>query len=123
MKRNMMKSKIHRATVTEANLNYEGSITIDERLMEAADLLEYEMVQVYNITNGERFETYVIKGEKDSGTICLNGAAARKVAVGDKIIIVSYASFDEEALKHFSPRIVIVDDENKIKYIKGESRQ
>jgi len=121
MRRTMMKSKIHRATVTEANLNYEGSITIDERLMEAADLREFELVQVYNINNGERFETYVIRGEKDSGVICLNGAAARKVAVGDKIIIVSYASYEEDELKNHSPRIVLVDDENRIKSIKGET--
>jgi aspartate 1-decarboxylase len=123
MKRTMMKSKIHRATVTEANLNYEGSITIDERLMEAADLREFELVQIYNINNGERFETYVIKGEKESGVICLNGAAARKVAVGDKIIIVSYASYEEDELKNHSPRIVLVDDENRIKAIKGETSQ
>jgi len=121
MRRTMMKSKIHSATVTEANLNYEGSITIDERLMEAANLLEFELVQVYNINNGERFETYVISGEKDSGVICLNGAAARKVAVGDKIIIVSYASYEEEELKVHSPRIVLVDEENRIKSIKGET--
>ncbi len=114
MKRMMMKSKIHRAVVTEANLNYEGSITIDERLMEAADLLEYEMVQVYNMNNGERFETYVIKGERDSGTICLNGAAARKVAVGDRIIIVSYASYDEEECKSHEPTLVYVDGINRI---------
>ncbi len=121
MKRMMMKSKIHRATVTEANLNYEGSITIDEKLMDAADLKEFELVQVYNINNGERFETYVIKGERDSGVICLNGAAARKVAVGDKIIILSYASYDEEEVKRLRPRIVLVDDENRIKSIKGET--
>lgn len=120
MRRWMMKSKIHRAVVTQADLNYEGSITIDERLMEAADLKEYEMVQVYNIMNGERFETYVIKGERDSGVICLNGAAARKVAVGDRIIIVSYADYDEEELREHRPRIVVVDDANRIKYIKGE---
>lgn len=121
MRRTMMKSKIHRATVTEANLNYEGSITIDELLMNAAGLLEFELVQIYNITNGERFETYVMKGEKNSGVICLNGAAARKVVVGDKIIIVSYASYDEEELKNHKPRIVLVDDENRIKSIKGET--
>ena len=95
MQRFMIKSKLHRATVTDADLHYEGSISIDERLMEAADLIPYEKVAIYDISNGERFETYVIPGAADSGTICLNGAAARKVARGDLIIIASYVAVDE----------------------------
>jgi len=115
MERIMLKSKIHRAVVTEANLDYEGSITIDENLMDAADLLPYEQVQVYNVTNGHRFETYVIKGERGSGIICLNGAAARLVSVGDLVIIASYVRMNEqEAINHI-PKIVHVDDANRIK--------
>lgn len=110
----VLKSKIHRATVTEANLNYVGSITIDEELMEAAGILENEKVQVVNINNGERFETYVIKGEKGSGTICLNGAAARLVQVGDKIIIMAYCLITPEEYKIHMPKIVFVDENNKI---------
>ena len=110
----ILKSKIHRATVTEANLSYVGSITIDETLMRAANMIENEKVQVLNVNNGERLETYVIKGEKDSGVVCLNGAAARKVAVGDTIIILSYASMDFEEAKTFKPSIVFPDANNKI---------
>lgn len=102
----VLKSKIHRVTVTQADLNYIGSITIDERLMSAANILEGEKVQVVNVNNGERLETYVIKGEKDSGTICLNGPAARKAAVGDIVIIISYATMDFEAAKTFKPSLV-----------------
>ncbi|MEY4140831.1 MAG: hypothetical protein RL110_202 [Bacteroidota bacterium] len=102
----VLKSKIHRVTVTQADLNYIGSITIDERLMNAANILEGEKVQVVNVNNGERLETYVIKGEKDSGTICLNGPAARKAAVGDIVIIISYATMDFEAAKTFKPLLV-----------------
>jgi aspartate 1-decarboxylase len=102
----VLKSKIHRVTVTQADLNYIGSITIDERLMSAANILEGEKVQVVNVNNGERLETYVIKGEKDSGTICLNGPAARKAAVGDIVIIISYATMDFEAAKTFKPLLV-----------------
>ena len=109
-----LKSKIHRATVMQAELNYIGSITIDETLMEKANLLEYEKVQVVDIDNGARFETYVIGGEPDSGMICLNGAAARLVSVGDKIIIMAYASMTTEELKENPPRVVFVDDENRI---------
>jgi len=110
----MLKSKIHRAKVTDANLNYEGSITIDEELMEAADILPFEMVQVYNITNGDRFETYAIKGERRSGIICLNGAAARLVSKGDLIIIANYASLeDQEALNH-KAKLIYVDESNRI---------
>ena len=110
----ILKSKIHRATVTEANLSYVGSITIDETLMRAANMIENEKVQVLNVNNGERLETYVIKGAKGSGVICLNGAAARKVAVGDTIIILSYASMDFEEAKTFKPSIVFPDANNKI---------
>ena len=102
----VLKSKIHRVTVTQADLNYIGSITIDERLMNAANILEGEKVQVVNVNNGERLETYVIKGAKDSGTICLNGPAARKAAVGDIVIIISYATMDFEAAKTFKPLLV-----------------
>ncbi|CAM4321569.1 aspartate 1-decarboxylase [Saccharibacillus endophyticus] len=113
MYRTMMKSKIHRATVTEANLNYVGSITIDEDLMEAADLLENEKVQIVDNNNGERLETYVIPGERGSGVICLNGAAARRVQPGDTVIIISYASMsNEEALTH-EPTVVFVDAGNR----------
>ena len=102
----ILKSKIHRVTVTEANLNYIGSITIDEDLMDAACLIEFEKVSVVNVNNGMRFETYVIKGERGAGVICLNGAAARKVVVGDIIIIMSYALMDFEQAKTFSPHII-----------------
>ena len=108
----MMKSKIHRATVTDADLNYVGSITIDRGLMEAADLLEYEQVHVVNINNGARFETYVIEGERDSRTICLNGAAARLAQPGDKVIVISYATYNEAELQGHEPKIVLVDDVN-----------
>jgi aspartate 1-decarboxylase len=103
------KSKIHKVTVTEANLQYVGSITIDEDLMDAANLIENEKVQVVNINNGERLETYVIKGERGSGTICLNGPAARKAAVGDVVIIISYAMMDFEEAKNFKPWLVFPD--------------
>lgn len=108
------KSKIHRATVTEANLNYIGSITIDETLMEAAGLYEGEKVQIVNNNNGERFETYTIKGKRDSGVICLNGAAARRVAVGDIVIIISYALMTPEEAETFEPKIVFADGNNRI---------
>ncbi|MFN8211450.1 MAG: aspartate 1-decarboxylase [Bacteroidales bacterium] len=105
----VVKSKIHNVSVTEANLNYIGSITIDEELLDAAGIIENEKVQVVNINNGERLETYVIKGERGSGNICLNGAAARKVAVGDVVIIISYASMTPDEAKNFKPRIVFPD--------------
>ncbi|MCD4665463.1 MAG: aspartate 1-decarboxylase [Bacteroidales bacterium] len=110
----ILKSKIHKATITESDLNYIGSITIDENLMDAANLIENEKVHVYNITNGERLETYVIKGYRGTGIISLNGAAARKAAVGDKIIIVSYASMDFENAKNFRPIILFPNENNKI---------
>ncbi len=113
MQRVMCKSKIHRATVTGADLNYEGSITIDARLMEAADILEYEQVQVVDIDNGARFETYAIRGEPGSGAVVLNGAAARLVQPGDRVIIISYARYDASELDGFEPRLVFVDAENR----------
>ncbi|MFD2612055.1 aspartate 1-decarboxylase [Paenibacillus gansuensis] len=114
MFRHMMKSKIHRATVTEANLNYVGSITIDEDLMEATDLWANEKVQIVNNNNGERFETYVIPGERGSGVICLNGAAARRVQPGDLVIIISYAMMTNEEAKSYEPKVAIVDGNNKV---------
>lgn len=110
----IFKSKIHRATVTQANLNYVGSVTIDEALMEAANLLEGEKVQIVNNNNGERFETYVIRGERNSGMICLNGAAARKVQVGDTVIIMAYAMMTPEEARDFKPSVVFPDEHNRI---------
>lgn len=116
----MLYSKIHRATVTDANLNYVGSITIDEELMEAAHLLVGQKVEIVNINNGERFATYVIKGKAGSKDMCLNGAAARKVEIGDKIIVISYASYNEEELKTYKPTVVIVDEKNNIDTVTNE---
>ena len=113
MRRRMMKSKIHRATVTDANLNYVGSITIDTDLMEAADLLEWEQVAIVDIDNGNRFETYVIPGAAGSGAMCLNGAAARLVHPGDRIIVISYGDYDQAELEGFEPAIVHVDRANR----------
>jgi aspartate 1-decarboxylase len=110
----LLKSKIHRAVVTEANLNYIGSITIDEQLMDAANIIENEKVQVVNVNNGERLETYVIKGKKGSGICCLNGPAARKAAVGDIVVIISYASMDFEEAKQFKPTLVFPKEGNKL---------
>jgi len=119
--RTMMKSKLHRATVTEANLNYVGSITIDEDLMDAADLLENEKVQIVNNNNGARLETYVIKGARGSGVICLNGAAARLVQPGDNVIIISYSLMTEEQSRSYKPTIVVLDANNKpIQLMNGE---
>jgi aspartate 1-decarboxylase len=114
MKRLMCKSKIHRATVTNANLNYQGSITIDSTLLDAADILEYEQVHVVNIANGARFETYAIRGEPGSGDIVLNGAAARLVQPGDSVIILSYGSYDESELQDFEPVFIFVDGQNRV---------
>ena len=105
----VVKSKIHRVTITESDLNYVGSITIDKDLMEAANLIENEKVQIVNLNNGERLDTYVITGERGSGEICMNGPAARKVAVGDIIIIISYASIDFEEAKSFEPSLIFPD--------------
>jgi aspartate 1-decarboxylase len=110
----MFKGKIHRATVTEANLNYVGSITIDADLLEAANILEGERVQVVNNSNGERLETYTIKGERGSGVICLNGAAARKAEVGDTVIIISYAWMTPEEAKEFEPSVAFPDENNRL---------
>ncbi len=114
MQRTMCKGKIHRATVTQANLNYIGSITIDQDLLEAADIYPYEKVQVVNISNGSRLETYTIAGARGSGVICLNGAAARLNAEGDIVIIISYGSYDEHEIRSLEPRIVFVDEQNHI---------
>lgn len=114
MRIDVLKSKIHRATITEANLNYIGSIAIDMDLMEASNLIENERVHIYNINNGERLDTYIIAGERGSGIISLNGAAARKAHEGDLVIIVSYASMDFEEAKQFKPAIVFPDQNNKL---------
>mgnify|MGYP005996382257 FL=1 len=116
----MLYSKIHRATVTDANLNYVGSITIDEELMNAANLRVGQKVDIVNINNGERFQTYVIKGQAGSKDMCLNGAAARKVEIGDKIIVISYASYNENELENYKPTVVLVDDKNNIDLITHE---
>jgi aspartate 1-decarboxylase len=109
----MLKSKIHRATVTDANLHYEGSLTIDELLMEAADILPFEQIKVYNVHNGARFDTYAIPGPRGMGDICLNGAAARLGSKGDLIIIATYADYDSSELHGYQPRVVLVDSENR----------
>ncbi len=120
MFRTMMKSKIHRATVTEANLQYVGSITIDRTLLEAADILPNEKVQIVNNNNGARLETYVIPGEAGSGVICLNGAAARLVQVGDEVIIIAYGIFTDEAARQYVPKVVFVNKQNQIDRLAGE---
>jgi aspartate 1-decarboxylase len=109
----MYKSKIHRATVTDANLKYAGSVTIDERLLEAADILPGEKVQIVNLHNGSRIETYVIEGLPNSGTICMNGAAARWAHPGDKVIIISYCMLNEDEIKKHKPKVVLVDEKNR----------
>jgi aspartate 1-decarboxylase len=111
----VLKSKIHRVTVTQADINYIGSITIDEDLMNAANLIENEKVQVINLNNGERLETYVIKGERGSGIICLNGPAARKALVGDIVIVISFASMDFEEAKSFVPTVIFPTENNKLR--------
>ncbi len=110
----LLKSKIHRVKITQAELHYVGSITIDEDLMDAADLIANEKVQIVNINNGERLETYVIKGKRGSGEICLNGPAARKAQVGDIIIIISYCSMDKEEAKRFEPVVIFPNEQNKL---------
>mgnify|MGYP003539831466 FL=1 len=110
----ILKSKIHRAVITEANLNYVGSLTLDEDLMNAANLIENEKIQIVNANTGARIETYIIKGKKGSGTVCLNGPAARKGAVGDIVIIISYATLDFEEAKNFQPALVFPKDGNKL---------
>ena len=117
MQRFMMKSKIHRATVTDADLHYEGSISIDEKLLEEANMVPYEKVAIYDIDNGARFSTYIIKGKRNSGTICLNGAAARMVAKGDLIINDTYVMVDDEEAKKWKPKCVLVDAQKKKKKV------
>lgn len=119
---NILKSKIHRAVVTGADLNYVGSITIDEDLMDAADIIENEKVQVVNNNNGQRFETYVIPGERGSKMICLNGAAARLVQPGDVIIIISYGLVEKDKARAYTPKIIFLDDDNNIVEIKGKEK-
>jgi aspartate 1-decarboxylase len=119
--RTMLKSKIHRATVTEANIQYEGSITLDKDLMEAADILPFEQVHVLDIDNGSRLETYVIEGERGSGVICINGAAARLVSAGDKVIIISYQTISEADALNLVPKLVYVDSQNAIVHRQRES--
>jgi aspartate 1-decarboxylase len=118
MMRTMLKCKIHRATVTDAVLHYEGSITIDKNLMDAAGLVEYEQVHIWNVDNGNRFTTYVIDGEPGSGVICLNGAAARQVSKGDLVIVAAFATCDEKDLADFKPTLVYVDRKNRITDVK-----
>ena len=115
MQRIMCKSKIHRAHITQSELYYEGSLTLDTALMDAAGMIPYERVQIVNVNNGSRFETYLIPGKRNSGIVCLNGAAARLGAVGDQVIIISYGIYNEEELKKFKPLKVFVDKNNKIK--------
>jgi aspartate 1-decarboxylase len=116
----MLSAKIHRATVTDANLNYVGSITIDEALLEASGILVGQKVEVLNLNNGDRFGTYVIKGEKHSKVICLNGAAARRACVGDRVIIVSYGWYAPEELKNYRPTVVMVDENNTLTHVARE---
>ncbi|MHB8094527.1 MAG: aspartate 1-decarboxylase [Candidatus Aminicenantales bacterium] len=118
MKRTLLKGKIHRAVVTAADLDYEGSLGLDESLMKAADLLPYERVEVYNVTNGERFSTYLVKAAAGSGSVSIFGAAAHKAGVGDKLIITAYAVLEEDELDFFVPKVVLVDGQNRIKAIK-----
>ncbi len=119
MQRIMLKSKLHRVTVTHAELHYEGSCAIDEDLIEAADLLEYQKIDIYNVNNGERFSTYVIRAERGSGIISLNGAAARRGSAGDLVIIASYGLMDEVEARNYQPRLVYVDEKNRITRTSG----
>lgn len=118
MKRIVLKSKIHRATITDTNVDYDGSLTLDGVLMREANLIPYEQIQVYNITNGERFTTYLIKGKDNSGEVVVNGAAAKKANSGDKVIIVAYATMDEDEMDFFVPIVILVDDQNNITSVK-----
>jgi len=119
----MLKSKIHRATVTASELDYEGSIEIDQNLMEAGDILNFEEVWVWNLTNGARFSTYAIPAEPGSGRICVNGAAARLTQAGDTVIIASFVILDEKELRNYEPRLVFVDEHNRIKAVQGKKAQ
>jgi aspartate 1-decarboxylase len=120
MQRTMLKSKLHRVSVTASELGYEGSCAIDESLLEAADIREYEKIEIYNVNNGERFSTYAIRGQRGSGMISVNGAAARKAAVGDILIIATYSTYTEVELNAYHPKLVYVDDKNRIKRIGSE---
>jgi aspartate 1-decarboxylase len=122
MRRTLLKSKIHRATVTDAQLHYPGSITIDPVLMAAADIVEHERVEVYNVTNGARLATYAISGESESGVICINGAAAHLVDPGDVVIIASYAEYEEKELTGHNPRVILVDSQNRIRHEAAPTR-
>lgn len=117
---NMFKSKLHRGTVTQADINYVGSVTIDSKLLDQSDILPGERVQIVNLNNGERFETYTIKGESGSGVICVNGAAARLVQPGDKVIIIAYAMMDQESAKSYQPKVLVLNDKNEVVSIKNE---
>ena len=119
MRRELLRAKIHRATVTDTNVEYEGSLTLDTRLMAAAGLVPFERIDVYNVNNGARFSTYVIKGEPGSGTVCVNGAAARLATSGDRVIIAAYASFDESEIVGHEPMVVLVDSKNRITSTSG----
>jgi len=121
MKRTLLKSKIHRATVTDANLHYQGSVTIDPRLMEAADLVSWERVEIYNCTNGERFATYAIPGTPGEGEIVINGAAAHKATTGDVVILASYADYEDADCRSHQPSLVFVDERNRI-VVQGHER-
>lgn len=120
MQRTMLKSKLHRVRVTHSELDYEGSCAIDETLLDAADIREYQQIEIYNVNNGERFTTYAIRAERDSGTISVNGAAARKAAPGDILIIATYASYTEHELEKFAPELVYVDALNRITHKRHE---
>jgi aspartate 1-decarboxylase len=120
MMRKMLRAKIHRATVTQADVHYEGSITIDRRLMDATDLLPNEAVCVWNVTNGNRFETYAVEGAPDSGVICVNGAAAHLVSPGDLVIIAAYTWLEEEAARAYEPKVVFVDERNRMREKRAE---
>lgn len=117
---NMFKSKLHRGTITQADINYVGSVTIDSKLLEQSGILPGERVQIVNLNNGERFETYTITGEAGSGVICINGAAARLVQPGDKVIIIAYAMMDEESAKIYQPKVLVLNDKNEVVSIKNE---
>ena len=121
MLRTLLKSKLHRVTVTQTELHYEGSCAVDESLLEAADLVEYERVDIYNVNTGQRFSTYVVKAPRGSGTICVMGAAARLASVGDRLIVAAYASFDETEVHGSRPRVVRVDEQNHILEVKSAS--
>lgn len=118
MKRTLLKSKIHRAVVTEADLDYEGSLKVDEELLQAAGMVPFERVDIYNLANGERFSTYLIKGEKGSGTVSVNGAAAHKAKPGDLIIVTTYVQLEEDELEFFMPRVVLVDAKNRVREVR-----